>query len=141
MPAAPPQGGLTQALGPIFGTELSAMKKDIGLPNIYVEKDKKGYSLHWDYQHNQSNKILFERMEYLNGYIDGAIATTADAKSRVACANCLTGTIRNLTKESAEKLEKIITDLLHPIVQREHERIIKRNKLPHIIFQHGQDGA
>jgi hypothetical protein len=117
------------------------MKNDIGLPKIYVEKDKIGYSLHWDYQPNESNKILLKRMEYLNGYIDCAIATTADAKSRIVCANSQTGTIRNLTKESAEKLEKILTDLLHPIVQREHERIIKRNNLPHIIFQNEQDGA
>jgi hypothetical protein len=112
------------------------MRDNIGLPKIAVERGAKGYELTWDYQSNEANNILFEKREYLSGYIDGAIAAIANKGAQIICASCLTGTVRNLTNEAAAKLEETITNLLHPLVKREHEKIEKHNNLPHVKLQH-----
>lgn len=116
------------------------MKEDIGLPKIYIEKIKNSYSLHWDYQSSEASNIVFQKKEYLDGYIDGIIDALANSEAKILCASGVTGTIHNLTSEAALKLEKLISELLHPLVKREHERLVKYNNLPHIKIEYEKSG-
>jgi hypothetical protein len=121
--------------------ELPAMKEDIGLPKVHIEKGKKSYSLHWDYQSNEANNILFKKKEYLDGYIDGVVAALANPEAIISCSSGVTGTIHNLSNEAALRLEEIISGLLHPLVKKEHEKIVKYNNLPHVTLQREQSGT
>jgi len=116
------------------------MKEDIGLPKIYIEKIKNSDSLHWDYQSNEASNILFQRKEYLDGYIDGIISALANSEARILCVSGVKGTIHNLTNEAALKLEKLIAELLRPLVKREHGKIVKYDNLPHIKIEREKSG-
>ncbi|MEZ5538763.1 MAG: hypothetical protein R3E63_02145 [Pseudomonadales bacterium] len=83
----------------------------------------------------RSKHCFFEKEEYLNGYIRGAIAALKNENAEVVCASCLTGTIRNLSQDVAVKLEKIIKELLHGFVKKEHDRIETYSNLPYVKIQ------
>ena len=116
------------------------MKPESILPRIYIEKGKERYDIHWDYVEAQSNDILFEA-EYENNiknYIQGYFDALSDGKENILCLTSFTGTIRNLSKENAEKLEKIISSKLHFFVNKRHKEITAHNNLPHIKLRNKQ---
>ena len=113
------------------------MKIESVLPIVEIKNGKNRYDLHWDYVEDESNYILLEtEYEYhIRGYFQGYFDALSDGKEKIACLTSSTGTIRNLSKENAEKLKTIISNKLHTIVKMRHKEITAYNNLPHIKFK------
>ncbi|KPX00512.1 hypothetical protein ALP58_102420 [Pseudomonas savastanoi] len=67
-------------------------------PIPQIEMIKKGgqWEVHWDYQEGPASLVLFNRAEYLRGYIDGVLDMLRIAPERVCCASGVTGTVKRL---------------------------------------------
>ena len=102
------------------------------IPVIEVIKNGKLWEVHWDYQEGRASGILFRRRHYLRGYIDGAMDMIGIHPNQVCCASGFTGTVKHLDEAKAEQLRGMLHQLLVPLVEAEHQRQEKFEKLPHI---------
>lgn len=102
-------------------------------PIPQIEMIKKGgqWEVHWDYQEGPASLVLFNRGEYLRGYIDGVLDMLRIAPERVCCASGLTGTVKRLDQKQAEALHSALSQLLIPMVEAEFARIARNTGLPH----------
>ncbi|RMP45695.1 hypothetical protein ALQ22_03424 [Pseudomonas savastanoi pv. retacarpa] len=95
---------------------------------------KKGgqWEVHWDYQEGPASLVLFNRAEYLRGYIDGVLDMLRIAPERVCCASGVTGTVKRLDQKQAEALHSALSQLLIPMVEAEFARIARNADQPHL---------
>ncbi|KWS91579.1 hypothetical protein BVY11_25595 [Pseudomonas amygdali pv. morsprunorum] len=103
-------------------------------PIPQIEMIKKGgqWEVHWDYQEGPASLVLFNRAEYLRGYIDGVLDMLRIAPERVCCASGVTGTVKRLYQKQAEALHSALSQLLIPMVEAEFARIARNTDLPHL---------
>lgn len=102
------------------------------VPIIEIIKNGAAWEVHWDYQEAPESSILFQRREYLGGYIDGTMDNLGIHPNNVCCASGLTGTVKKLTEDQAMRLRDALDRVLVPIVTNEFTRLQNANKLPHL---------
>ncbi|WP_460408613.1 hypothetical protein [Pseudomonas amygdali] len=98
--------------------------------NSQIEMIK--WEVHWDYQEGPASLVLFNRAEYLRGYIDGVLDMLRIAPERVCCASGVTGTVKRLDQKQAEALHSALSQLLIPMVEAEFARIARNADQPHL---------
>lgn len=99
-----------------------------------IEMINKGatWEVHWDYQEAPESSILFQRGEYLRGYIDGTMDDLGVPPDNVLCASSMTGTVKKLSEVQAVKLRDALDRVLTPIVTKEFTRLQNMSDLPHL---------
>lgn len=102
------------------------------VPIIEIIKNGAAWEVHWDYQEAPESSILFQRREYLRGYIDGTMDDLGIQPDNVLCASGLTGTVKRLNEDQALKLHDALNRLLIPIVAKEFTRLQSASELPHL---------
>ncbi|VVQ30702.1 hypothetical protein [Pseudomonas fluorescens] len=102
------------------------------VPIIEIIKTGAAWEVHWDYQEAPESSILFQRGEYLRGYIDGTLDDLGIHPDNVLCASALTGTVKKLNEDQAAKLRDALNRVLIPIVTNEFTRLQKMSDLPHL---------
>ena len=102
------------------------------VPIIEIIKNGAAWEVHWDYQEAPESSILFQRREYLRGYIDGTMDVLGIHPDHVLCASGLTGTVKKLNEDQAVKLGDALNRVLIPIVTKEFTRLQNMNNLPHL---------
>lgn len=102
------------------------------IPKIEVIKKGALWEVHWDYQEGQASLILFDRADYLRGYIDGALDILGIDPDRVCCASGVTGTVKRLTQHQANELSGALGHLLVPLVEAEFVRLERLGNLAHM---------
>jgi len=104
----------------------------VPIPKIEVIKKGAQWEVHWDYQEGPSSLILFNRADYLRGYIDGAMGILGISPDCVYCASGVTGTVKRLTQHQADTLYGALNQLLVPLVETEFARLERLAALPHV---------
>ena len=102
------------------------------VPIIEVIKRGGAWEVHWDYQEAPESSILFQRGEYLRGYIDGTMDDLSIHPDNVCCASGQTGTVKKLNEDQAVRLRDALNRVLIPIVTKEFTRLQNMNNLPHL---------
>lgn len=102
------------------------------VPIIEILKNGTAWEVHWDYQEAPESSILFERREYLGGYIDGTMDDIGIHPDNVCCASSVTGAVKKLTEDQAVRLRDALNRVLIPIVSKEFTRLQNMNNLPHL---------
>ncbi|MHC8330223.1 hypothetical protein [Pseudomonas sp. LB1P83] len=102
------------------------------VPIIEIIKNGAAWEVHWDYQEAPESSILFQRREYLRGYIDGTMDDLGIPPDNVLCASGLTGTVKKLNEDQAAKLRDALNRVLIPIVTKEFTRLQNMSDLPHL---------
>lgn len=102
------------------------------VPIIEIIKNGAAWEVHWDYQEAPESSILFQRREYLRGYIDGTMDVLGIHPDNVLCASGLTGTVKKLNEDQAVRLRDALNRVLIPIVTKEFTRLQNMNNLPHL---------
>ncbi|WP_434654085.1 hypothetical protein J3P96_26100 [Pseudomonas sp. R3-56] len=102
------------------------------LPNIEIIKKGAAWEVRWDYQEAPESSILFQRGEYLRGYIDGTMDDLDIQPDNVCCASGQTGTVKKLNEDQATRLRDALNRVLIPIVTKEFTRLQNMNSLPHL---------
>lgn len=102
------------------------------IPKIEVIKKGALWEVHWDYQEGPASLILFNRADYLRGYIDGALDILRIDPDCVCCASGVTGTVKRLTQHQADTLYGALNQLLVPLVEAEFARMERLADLPHL---------
>jgi hypothetical protein len=102
------------------------------VPIIEVIKKGAAWEVHWDYQEAPESSILFQRREYLRGYIDGTMDDIGIHPDNVCCASGVTGTVKKLTEDQAVRLGDALNRVLVPIVTKEFTRLQNMSDLPHL---------
>lgn len=113
---------------------MSELMQSPALPKITATKDRSHWRVDWDYQEAPESKILFEKSEFLDGFIDGVLVTLAIPSKQVSCASGRTGTVKKLNEETAKRLVELLEYLLHPIVKNHHKRLVNASNVPHVRF-------
>jgi hypothetical protein len=107
--------------------------KNPALPIIEVSKEGRYWRVDWDYQEAPESKVLTDRKEFLNGYISGLLDSFGASAGEVALPSARTGTVKKLSEETARKLAKLLTDLLHSHVKAEHRRLLNAAEVSQFI--------
>jgi hypothetical protein len=102
------------------------------IPKIEIIKNGVRWEVHWDYQEAPESSILFQRGEYLRGYIDGTMDSLGIHPDNVCCASGQTGTVKKLNEDQAVRLRDALNRVLIPIVTKEFTRLQNMNNLPHL---------
>ncbi len=95
------------------------------LPQILSVNQGKQYQVEWDYQEYPESGVLFEREQYLTGFIEGFVTALNIPESDIVCLSSFTGTIKNLSKNNAEKVQVMLENMLVPLAEKRHESIKK----------------
>ncbi|WP_247840846.1 hypothetical protein [Pseudomonas sp. MWU12-3103b] len=109
------------------------LTKNPALPIIEVSKEGRHWRVDWDYQEAPESKVLTDRKEFLNGYISGLLDSFGASAGAYALPSARTGTVKKLSEETAQKLAKLLTDLLHSHVKAEHRRLLKAAEVSRFI--------
>jgi hypothetical protein len=109
------------------------LTKNPALPIIEVSKEGRYWRVDWDYQEAPESKVLTDRKEFLNGYISGLLDSFGASAGEVALPSARTGTVKKLSEETAQKLAKLLTDLLHSHVKAEHRRLLNAAEVSQFI--------
>ncbi|WP_460115761.1 hypothetical protein [Pseudomonas sp. H2_D02] len=104
----------------------------VALPIIEIIEKGAVWEVHWDYQEAPESSILFQRGEYLRGYIDGTMDDLGIHPDSVCCASGQTGTVKKLNEDQAVRLRDALNRVLIPIVTKEFTRIQNMSGLPHL---------
>lgn len=105
------------------------------LPKIDVTKEGRSWRVDWDYQQAPESRVLIDNTEFLDGYVCGVVDALGVSAGKLFRPVARTGTVKNVTEETARKLADLLENLLHPVVKAEHRRLVNRAKLPHLQFQ------
>ncbi|MFJ4606555.1 hypothetical protein [Pseudomonas atacamensis] len=100
------------------------LTKNPALPTIEVSKEGRYWRVDWDYEEAPESKILTDRKDFLNGYVSGLLDSFGASAGEFALPSARTGTVKKLSEETARKLAKLLTDLLHSHVKAEHRRLL-----------------
>ncbi|WDG42878.1 hypothetical protein PUP72_02455 [Pseudomonas synxantha] len=109
------------------------LTKNPALPIIEVSKEGRYWRVDWDYLEAPESKVLTDRKEFLNGYISGLLDSFGASAGEVALPSARTGTVKKLSEETAQKLAKLLTDLLHSHVKAEHRRLLNAAEVSQFI--------
>lgn len=109
------------------------LTKNPALPIIEVSKEGRYWRVDWDYQEAPESGVLTERKEFLNGYISGLLDSFGASTGEFALPSSRTGTVKKLSGETAQKLAKLLTDLLHSHVKAEHRRLLNAAEVSEFI--------
>jgi len=109
------------------------LTKNPALPIIEVSKEGRYWRVDWDYQEAPESRVLTERKEFLNGYISGLLDSFGASAGEFALPSARTGTVKKLSEETARKLAKLLTDLLHSHVKAEHRRLLNAAEVTEFI--------
>lgn len=109
------------------------LTKNPALPIIEVSKDGRYWRVDWDYQEAPESKVLTDRKEFLNGYICGLLDSFEASAGEFALPSARTGTVKKLSEDTARKLAKLLTDLLHSHVKAEHRRLLNAAEVSEFI--------
>lgn len=105
------------------------------LPKIDVTKEGRYWRVDWDYQEAPESRVLFDdKAEFLDGYVCGIVATLGVSAGKICRPSARVGTVKKLDEDTALKLAKLLTNLLHPVVEYEHRRLANQANLPHVKF-------
>ena len=110
------------------------------VPIIEIIKKGAAWEVHWDYQEAPESSILFQRGEYLRGYIDGTMDDLGIHPDNVLCASSVTGTVKKLSEDQAVKLRDALNRVLIPIVTKEFTRLQNMSELPHLRMVDAEEG-
>ena len=102
------------------------------VPIIEIIKKGAVWEIHWDYQEAPESSILFQRGEYLRGYIDGTMDDLGIHPDNVCCTSGQTGTVKKLNEDQALRLRDALNRVLIPIVTKEFTRLQNMSDLPHL---------
>lgn len=102
------------------------------LPKIEVAQDGRYWRVDWDYQEAPESRVLFEKANFLDGYICGLLDALGASVGTISCASARTGTIKKVNEETARRLGELLKNLLHSHVAAEHRRLINAANLPHL---------
>lgn len=117
------------------------MNKLPALPIIKIIKCGKTFKVDWDYREAPESRVLGDRETYLRAYINGATDALDIPPRSIRCASGRTGTVLKLDEATAQKLAKLLEELLFPIVSCEHKRLKREAKLPpHLRSESHQQG-
>ncbi|WP_460410094.1 MULTISPECIES: hypothetical protein [unclassified Pseudomonas] len=103
------------------------------LPIIEISKEGRYWRVDWDYQEAPESKVLNDRKEFLNGYISGLLDAFEASAGDFSLPSARTGTVKKLSEEKAQKLAKLLTDLLHSNVKAEHRRLLNAAEVSELI--------
>lgn len=109
------------------------LTKNPALPIIEVSKEGRYWRVDWDYQEAPESRVLTDRKEFLNGYISGLLDSFGASAGEFALPSARTGTVKKLSEETAQKLAKLLTDLLHSHVKAEHRRLLNAAEVTEFI--------
>lgn len=109
------------------------LTKNPALPIIEVSKEGRYWRVDWDYQEAPESKVLDDRKEFLNGYVSGLLDSFGASAGEFALPSARTGTVKRLSEETAQKLAKLLTDLLHSHVKAEHRRLLNAAEVSEFI--------
>jgi hypothetical protein len=110
------------------------MQSQPALPHINLNKVGARFEVNWDYQEAPETDVLRTKGKWIDGFIAGVLIALDISEKNVSCATPLTGTVRKLDEDTAQKLASILEGLLHPLVKAEHKRLVNHANLPHIRF-------
>lgn len=85
----------------------------------------------WDYQEAPESRVLFDKANFLDGYICGLLDALGASAGTICCPSARTGTVKKVNEETAQKLGGLLKNLLHSHVEAEHRRLVNRESLPH----------
>lgn len=108
--------------------------KSPALPMIDIYQDGKRYKVDWDYQEAPESDALVEQQDFIKGYILGVIDALGVPRQSITSFSAETGTVSNLTQDTASRLAELITPQLHSVVTEAHRRLVNRANLPHVIL-------
>jgi hypothetical protein len=114
------------------GNKMRRTSSRAAVPIVETINNGAVWEVHWDYQEAPESSILFQRGEYLRGYIDGTMDDLGIHPDNVCCASGQTGTVKKLTEDQAAGLRDALNRVLIPIVTKEFERLQKMDALPHL---------
>lgn len=109
------------------------LTKKPALPIIEVSKEGRYWRVDWDYQEAPESKVLTDRKEFLNGYVSGLLDSFGASAGEFALPSARTGTVKKLSEETAQKLAKLLKDLLHSHVKAEHRRLLNAAEVSEFI--------
>jgi len=102
------------------------------VPVIEIIKKNAAWEVHWDYQEAPESSILFQRGDYLRGYIDGTMDDLGIHPDNVCCASGQTGTVKKLNEDQAVRLRDALNRVLIPLVTKEFTRLQNMSNLHHL---------
>ncbi|WP_347170462.1 hypothetical protein AAHI06_07095 [Pseudomonas salmasensis] len=102
------------------------------LPKIDTIKDGKHWRVDWDYQEAPESRVLSDRAEFLDGYVCGILSTLGVSAGEICRPSARTGTVKKIDEDTALKLAKLLKNLLHPVAEDEHRRLLNEASLPHV---------
>lgn len=109
------------------------LTKNPALPIIEISKEGRYWRVDWDYQEAPESRVLTDRKEFLNGYVSGLLDSFGASAGEFALPSARTGTVKKLSEETAQKLAKLLTDLLHSHVKAEHRRLVNAAEVSEFI--------
>jgi len=99
------------------------------LPTIFIEKSKKGYTLHWTSNNDfDACLVLDEQRDYIEGFLDGCykvFSINYSLPTRIWGHN--SGCVADIPKEVAQELESLIKELLQGLVKARYNNLAKKN--------------
>jgi hypothetical protein len=95
------------------------------LPKIDVMKEGRSWRVDWDYQEAPESRVLFDKANFLDGYVCGLLDALGASAGTICCASARTGTVKKVNEETAKKLGELLKNLLHSHVEGEHRRLAK----------------
>ncbi|SDQ55235.1 hypothetical protein SAMN05216487_2468 [Pseudomonas sp. UC 17F4] len=101
------------------------------LPKIEVTKEGRYWRVDWDYQEAPESRVLFDKAEFLDGYVCGVLATLGVSAGEICRPSARAGTAKKMCEETALKLAELLKKLLHPVVEDQHRRLVNEANLPH----------
>ncbi|NNB00035.1 hypothetical protein [Pseudomonas fragi] len=112
---------------------MKASAQSPALPKIDVTKEGRHWRVDWDYQEAPESRVLFgDKAEFLDGYVCGIVATLGVSAGEICRPSARVGTVKKLDEETAQKLAKLLKNLIHPVVEQEHRRLLNQANLPHL---------
>ncbi|AMS20572.1 hypothetical protein AYK59_10670 [Pseudomonas synxantha] len=105
------------------------------LPKIDIMKEGKYWRVDWDYQEAPESRVLFDKAEFLDGYVSGLLDALNASAGTICSPSARVGTVKKLDEGTAKQLGELLKTLLHSHVNAEHRRLVNRANLPHLNLQ------
>lgn len=112
---------------------MTRLTKNPALPKIEVSKEGRYWRVDWDYQEAPESRVLLDQREFLDGYVCGLLDSVGASAGQFCRPSARTGTVKKLDEETAQRLGKLLTDLLHSHVKAEHRRLINAAEVSELI--------
>lgn len=118
---------------------MPANSKSPALPTIEIYQDGKRYKVDWDYQEAPESDALVAQQDFIEGYILGVIDALGIPRESITSFRAETGTVRNLSQDTASRLAELIAPQLRSVVTEAHRRLFTRANPPHVLLNHAHE--